>query len=199
MKKITKIFLCFTLLSSFSALGQTLDKKALLVIDIQENLVNPNSKIHMDTSGIDLFFRHVNSSITRFNEHQDIVVYVVNEWTNPMMNWITGNVCKKGGIGVGLDKRLIVVNDLIFSKSKSNALSNKALLKYLKDQKITEVFVTGLLAEGCVKATVQGLIKDKFEVFVIQDALGSKSQINKTKTIDFFRENEINMIVTKQQ
>jgi len=178
--------------------GQTVDKKALLVIDIQENLVNQNSKIHIDTSGIDLFFQNLNRSITQFNNNKDLVIYVVNEWTNPLMNRFTGDVCKKGGIGVGLDKRLVLVNDKIYSKSKSNALTNTDLLKYLRDNNISEVYVMGLLAEGCVKATVQGLMKEKFTVIVIEDALGSKSNTNKSKVIDYFKKNNIKTIKTKE-
>jgi nicotinamidase-related amidase len=174
--------------------GQVVDRKALLVIDIQENLVNPNSKIHIDTSGIDLFFHNLNKSISQFDDNKDLIIYVVNEWTSPFMNWATGNVCKKGGAGVGIDKRLLIVNDRIYSKSKSNALTNKDLLKNLRDNKITDVYVMGLLAEGCVKATVKGLRKEKFNALVIEDALGSKNITIKTKVIDDFHENGIKTI-----
>ena len=194
--RICKI-VTFIVISTSMIFGQVIDRKALLVIDVQENLVNPNSKIHIDTSGIDLFFHNLNKSISQFDDNKDLVIYVVNEWTSPFMNWATGNVCKKGSAGVGLDKRLLIVNDKIYSKSKSNALSNKDLLKNLRDNKITDVYVMGLLAEGCVKATVKGLIKEKFNVLVIEDALGSKNIAIKTKVIDFLHENGIKTIRTQ--
>ena len=56
--------------------------KALLVIDIQENLVNPDSKIHMDTTNIDRFLRNVNHSIEVFENSGLPVFYITNEWTN---------------------------------------------------------------------------------------------------------------------
>ena len=189
----------FIVISSSMNFGQTIDRKAILVIDIQENLVNPNSKIHIDTLGIDLFFRNLNKTISQFNDNKDLVIYVVNEWTNPFMNWATGNVCKKGSDGVGLDKRLVLVNNKIYSKSKSNALTNKDLLKDLRDNKITDVYIMGLLAEGCVKATVKGLRKEKFNVIVIEDALGSKSIANKIKVIDYLHENGIKTIRTQEK
>jgi Amidases related to nicotinamidase len=203
-KSIKPILLrvCAILVFVFSLLnsnyGQTVSKKALIVIDIQENLVNPNSKIHIDTSGVNLFFLNLNRSITKFSNNNDLVIYIVNEWSNPIMNWTTGNVCKKGGIGVGLDKRLILVNNNIYSKSKTNALSNKDLLKYLRDNNISEVYVMGLLAEGCVKATVKGLIKENFNVIVIEDALGSKNNTNKFKVIEYFNKSHIKTIKTKE-
>ncbi len=174
------------------------NRKALLVIDIQENLVNPDSKFHIGTAEIDLFFQNLNESIVKFNDNNDLVIYVVNEWTNPFINLVTSNTCKKGGPGVGLDKKLVIVNDSIYSKSKPNSLSNKDLLKYLKDNNITDVFVMGLLAEGCVKATVKGLIKEKFNAVVIEDALGSKNEMNKSKVINYLHKNNIKTIKTKE-
>jgi len=170
------------------------NRKALLVIDVQENLVNPNSKIHIDPIGIDLFFDNVNKAVSRFNNNEDDVIYVVNEWTNPIQNWMTGNVCKKGGKGIGLDKRLMIINDKIYSKSKPNSLTNKNLLKYLKENEISDIYVAGLLAEGCVKATVKGLKSEKINVFVIEDALGSKSQKNKNAVLDYFDKHDIRRV-----
>ncbi|MDD4374463.1 MAG: cysteine hydrolase [Bacteroidales bacterium] len=193
---ISCIILLFIVISLNDSYGQTADNKALIVIDIQENLVNQNSKIHIDTSGIDLFFQNLNTSITQFDNNKDLVVYVVNEWTDPFKNLFTGNACKKGGIGVGLDKRLLLVNDKIYSKSKPNALKNKDLLNHLRDNNISEVYVMGLLAEGCVKATIQGLIKENFNVIVIEDALGSKSSNKKSKVLDYLHKNNIKTIKT---
>ncbi len=93
------LVLAFLTLSLSTMMAQITAKRALLVIDVQENLVNPNSKIHMDTAGINLFFNKLNQTISTFDQHSDLVVYIVNEWTNPFMNWGTGNVCKKGGAG----------------------------------------------------------------------------------------------------
>jgi len=170
------------------------NRRALLVIDVQENLVNPNSKIHIDPNGIDLFFDNINKVVFSFSNNEDEVIYVINEWTNPIKNWMTGNVCKKGGKGIGLDKRLMIINDKIYSKSKPNSLTNKKLLKYLIDNEITDIYVAGLLAEGCVKATVKGLKSEKINVFMIEDALGSKSQKNKNAVFDYFDKHDIKRI-----
>ena len=70
-------------------------KRALLVIDVQENLLDTRSRIHMDPSAISSFIRNLNRSIGFFEANFLPVMYVVNEWTNPMLNLVTGNVCKK--------------------------------------------------------------------------------------------------------
>ena len=172
------------------------NKKILLVIDVQENLVNPDSRIHIDPTSIDFFFDNVNEAIFKFNICGNEVIYVVNEWTNLFQNLITGNVCKKGGNGVGLDKRLMIINNKIYSKSEPNSLTNKDLLKYLKENNVSDVYIIGLLAEGCVKATAKALKSEKINVIVIENALGSKSQKIKNEVSEYFVMHGINRIKT---
>ena len=76
-------------------------------------------------------------------------------------------------------------------------MTNKELLKYLQDNNYSEIFVAGLLAEGCVKATVKGLKSEKMNVMVVDDALGSKSKKNKQKVIHYFNKKGIKMISAK--
>ena len=109
--------------------------KALLVIDIQENLLNPDSRIHIDITNIDQFFRNVNHTIDLFENSGLPVLYITNEWTNFLLNWITGNVCKKGGKGVGPDPRLRRVNMKLYRKSTKSAFINTEVLKDLRDGK----------------------------------------------------------------
>ncbi len=185
-------------ISTIESYCQDSKRKALFVMDIQENLVNPDSRIHIDTSGINLFFGNINNTISMFRNNGDEVIYIVNEWTNPIQNWMTGNVCKKGSLGVGFDKRLLVINDNIYPKTAPNALSNKELLKHLKENNITEIYIVGLLAEGCVKATVKGLRNENINVVVFDDALGSKNQKNKNAVLQFFNKHNIRTIITNE-
>ena len=168
--------------------------KALLVIDIQENLLNPDSKIHMDTTNIDRFLRNVNHSIEVFENSGWPVFYVTNEWTNYLLNWITGNVCKKGGKGVGPDPRVKRVNMELYRKSVKSAFSNTKLLKDLQDREVSEVFLVGLFAEHCVRGTVIDALKNNFKVTVITDALGSKNEKNLRRSLTYFRDKEVNLV-----
>src|SRR6478735_2559139 len=168
--------------------------KALLVIDIQENLLNPASKLHMDTTNIDRFLRNVNHSIEVFEKSGWPVFYVTNEWTNYLLNWITGNVCKKGGKGVGPDPRLRRVNMKLYRKSTKSALLNTELLKDLQDWKVSEVFLVGLFAEHCVKATMMDALKEDFRVAVVTDGLGSKNEKNLRRSVEYFRSKKVSLV-----
>lgn len=97
--KTLRLNFCLSLLvyiiSMTAVYGQETEKKALLVIDVQENLVNPNSAIHIDTAGINIFFDNLNRNIANFNNKGELVLYVVNEWDNIFVNLATRDVCKK--------------------------------------------------------------------------------------------------------
>ena len=168
--------------------------KALLVIDIQENLLNRDSKIHMDTTNIDRFLRNVNHSIEVFENSGLPVFYITNEWTNYLLNWITGNVCKKGGKGVGPDPRLKRVNMELYRKSVKSAFSNTKLIKDLQDQGVSELYLVGLFAEHCVKGTAADALKNNFKVTVIADALGSKNEKTLRRSLAYFRGKKVNLV-----
>ena len=166
--------------------GQTSNKKALLVVDVQENLLDSDSRLHMDPATVPSFIENLNKTINFFEKNNMPVIYTVNEWSNPILNMLTGNVCKKGAKGTGIDKRVHLVNHTVYKKSKMNALTNKNLSQFLKENSISELYIAGLFAEACIKGTVKGSIKN-YSVTVIEDAVGSKTTSKKTKSISFYK------------
>jgi len=184
MLKIKLITMTTTVLMKGNSIAEQKEKKrALLVIDVQENLLDTRSRIHMDPSAISSFIRNLNRSIGFFEANFLPVMYVVNEWTNPMLNLVTGNVCKKGGKGTGIDKRVNRVNGMVYSKSRMSALTSKELSLFLKENSISEVYITGLLAEACIKETTMNAIKNNYNAVIIEDAIGSKNTKKKLASL----------------
>ena len=162
-------------------------RKALLVIDMQENLVKASSRIHIDISNVDQLFQHVNQTIELFEQEGLPVLYITNEWSNVLVNWITGNACKKGGRGVGPDPRLRRVNRKLYRKSAKSAFINTEVLKDLQDWKVSEIVLVGLFAEHCVKATMLDALRNDFRVTIITDALGSKNENNLSRSLQYYQ------------
>ena len=162
-------------------------KKALLVIDLQENLLNPGSRMHVDSSSIEPLCSHVNQMIKQYHQNGWPVLYVVNEWTNPILNWVTGNVVKKGAKGTGIDPRINRVNQTIYTKSAGDALSNKDLLDFLKALGIRELTLTGIFSNACIKETVKSGLKKGFQVTVIEDAVGARNAKSQQHSLQYFR------------
>ena len=172
-------------------------EKALLVIDIQENLVKADSGIHIDITNVDQFFKNVNHTIDLFDNAGLPVLYVTNEWSNVLLNWVTGNACKKGGKGVGPAWQLRRVNDKLYRKSTRNALMNIELLQNLQDWKVSELVLVGLFAEHCVKATLVNALKNGFRVTVIKDALGSKNEKNLSRSLEYYSRKGATLVASK--
>lgn len=184
---IKLVIMAVTVISSSLVHGQNQSKKALLVIDVQENLLKPNSGMHMDTSNVASLLENLNTSINAFETTNQPVIYTVNEWTNPILNILFGNVCKKGAPGTGIDSRVNMVGDKVYHKSRMSAFTNKDLAGYLKDESITELYITGLLAEACVKGTLKEALSKNYKVVIIEEAVGSKNETKKSKSLLYYK------------
>lgn len=199
MQVLKLIIMTTTFLASRTSLfEQKQNKKALLVIDVQENLLNAHSKLHMDSTAVSPFIESLNKSIKFFEVNEMPVIYTVNEWTNPILNFLTGNVCKKGTAGAGISKSVDRVNDKVYKKSKNSVFSNKEFLHYLKESNISELYITGLFAEACVKGTAKGAIRNNYKVIIIEDAVGSKSSRRKSKSLGYCQREGATIINTNQ-
>jgi len=160
-------------------------KKALLVIDVQESLLNPCSFMHIDPKAVVSFIDSLNKNIEFFEANQLLIVYTVNEWRNPILNLLTGNVCKKGAKGTEVSKQVNIVTEKIYTKSKMSAFSNKQLCLFLKENSISELYLTGLFTEACVKSTALAAIKNNYHTIIIEDAVGSHNAKRKLAALRY--------------
>jgi nicotinamidase-related amidase len=109
-----------------------------------------------------------------------------------------GNVCKKGAKGTGIAKKVIIVNEKIYSKSKMSAFSNEQLCLFLKENGISELYITGLLAEACIKSTAIAAIKNNYDAIIVEDAVGSANVKRKLVALLYCERKGAN-IVTAQK
>jgi nicotinamidase-related amidase len=149
----------------------------LLVIDMQSNLLaHGKGGLHVDSLRVDSLIKKVNENIKSARLRQIPVAYIVNEWTNPFVNFFTDNVCKKGAPGTGLDPRLNIADSLIYHKSYANAFDNASLAAYVKQNSINKIYIMGIMAEGCVYATAKSGLQKGYDILLIAPAIGSSSQ-----------------------
>ena len=112
--------------------------KALVVIDIQNDI----TKHYRDIIG------NINAAIDWAVAEGMHVVYIKHN------NTTSGTrTFKPGTRGEALAPELKVVSDNIFVKTKSNALTNEAFCSFIAENGITEFYVAGADATGCVKST----------------------------------------------
>ena len=90
---------------------------------------------------------------------------------------------KPGTRGEELAPELKVVSDNIFVKTKSNALTSEAFATFIAENGITEFYVAGADATGCVKSTCFNMRKAGYTVHVLSDCVTSYDLNNGAKSV----------------
>ena len=135
-----------------------MNAKAFVVIDIQNDI----TKHYRD------IIDNINAAIDRAVSEGLHVVYIKH-------NNITASTrtFKPGTRGEELAPELKVVSENIFVKTKSNALTSEAFSKFIAENGITEFYITGADATGCVKSTCFNMRKAGYTVHVLSDCVTS--------------------------
>lgn len=142
-----------------------MNKKALVVIDIQNDI----TKNYRDV------IENINKAIDWAVNNEIVVVYIKHN------NLSEGTrTFKPNTRGEEFVPELNVVSNYIFIKSKGNALTSDAFMKFIIDQEISEFYITGADATACVKSTCFNMSKSGYKVTVLSDCITSydKSKIN---------------------
>ena len=135
-----------------------MNAKALVVIDIQNDI----TKHYRD------IVDYINAAVDWAVSEGMHVVYIKH-------NNITASTrtFKPGTRGEELAPELKVVSDNIFVKTKSNALTSEAFTAFIAENSITEFYITGADATGCVKSTCFNMRKAGYKVHVLSDCVTS--------------------------
>jgi nicotinamidase-related amidase len=82
------------------------------------------------------------------------------------------------------DRSLKIINNNIFVKTAGDAFTSKQFTDFLEQNNAKEIIITGLLAEKCVTATTLGGLSMGFDIYLIPETIGGKSQKSKGKVIE---------------
>ena len=135
-----------------------MDKKALVVIDIQNDI----TKHYRD------IIDNINSAIDWSVSLGMTVIYIKHNNLSPGTRTF-----KPDTKGVELVPELKVVSDNIFVKTKANALTSRDFSEYIRENGINEFYITGADATVCVKSTCFNMTKDGYAVHVISNCVTS--------------------------
>ncbi len=128
--------------------------KALLVIDVQENLVA------RDLFNKELFISSINSAIRQCRSKDIPVIFVQHN----------NNFLKTGEfdwqIYSGLAKN---ESDAVIQKTHSDAFQEQELKSLFSEKGINEIIVCGLVSHGCVKHTCQGGKKNGLKIKLLKN------------------------------
>lgn len=135
-----------------------MQKRALVIIDIQNDITKNYKEI----------IANINKAIDWAVANDVWVVYIRH------YNLSAGTrTFKPNTRGAELVADLKVVSENIFVKSKGNALTSEEFANFIRNNQISEFFITGADAVACVKSTVYNLAKADYIVNVLSDCITS--------------------------
>ena len=131
--------------------------QVLLVIDMQkEGLLNRK------VFNKEKLINNINALINNFHKHNKPIFFIRHN---------NNSFLKENTDGWQICEELnILKEDMIINKRYSDVFKETHFLSLLKEYKITDVVVTGLVSNGCIKAACLGAIKKGFSVLLISDA-----------------------------
>lgn len=150
--------------------------KALLVVDLQEDLTDPSGRHVINLEQTDRVIENANKIIRRFVDEGSLVVYIrqIHD-TGPIINIFTNGALAEGSAGAKIDDRITVVGDHVFDKRIMDAFSNPELDALLIKNQIGELFITGVAADQCIDRTAKAAANRNYEVTIIGDAVGAST------------------------
>ena len=203
MSEFIKIFTFFVIVIAFTSCSTNEVKKsnfensqkALLVMDMQVDLIDENGKFPIEKSQINSLIEKVNSIINDYYSNDYIIIYIRNiVKKGNIKNIFLNNATKEGTSGIEIDPRINIVSENIFDKYKGSALSNESFNNFLKNNKIGELYLCGVMANGCVYRTSLDAFKRGYNVNYISNAVGARNEKDIESTIVRLRKKGINII-----
>lgn len=153
-------------------------KKALLVIDVQEDYTGLNGKKSPLLKGVDNQVFNINRLIDAAAAAGMEVVYIRQIFDNNVLTRLFVGRTIDGLPGTELDSRIKMINQNDFTKKISDAFSNPRLGEFLIKKHVNEVYLVGLDAAYCVYYTALGAENRGYKVTIVKDAVMTCKNMN---------------------
>lgn len=173
-------------------------KKALLVIDVQEDFTGKTAKPPMPYKGSKEKILKINTVIKKFADKKYDVIYIKQQYDSlygkTVSKLFLGATAIQGNPGAEIDDRVLIVSSNMFTKSISDAFSNKKFEKFLIDHSIDELYLVGLDAQYCVHLTAKGALNRSYKVNIIQDAVLLQAEDKWNDLLKLYRDEGIVLV-----
>ena len=158
------------------------------MIDVQEGTTGELSVTEGYINQREPFLAAVNKVIEKADTSDITIIYIKNETTNWLFNFVGGNILAQGHPSAEFDKDLKVINKNQFVKNNLDAFTNPQLDEFLIKNQINHLYITGLDAAYCAGAATKTALNRGYVVTLIEDALLSETEELKAEKINEFKE-----------
>lgn len=150
-------------------------RSALLVIDMQEELLAGGRKRSYPREASEATIEVVREVISRVRAQEMPVIYVRQEFsdlsTRLVSRLLYGGLGCEGRPGIRIDPRMPPGGDNTFTKPFGDAFSNPELERYLASLNVGELYLVGLDGITCVHRTACGARNRGYKVNFIVDGI----------------------------
>ena len=166
-----------------------IDKKALLVIDMQKGSFVPETP-RFDTEGV---VKRINKLDEKFRREGHPVIFIQHDGSG------SGEFEKHKWDWELLDELQVEDSDLLIDKYANDCFYHSQLESKLKELSIQELFITGCATDFCVESTIQSALSKDFFITVVSDAhtTADRPNLSAKQVIDHYNWVWENMIPTK--
>lgn len=145
---------------------------ALLVIDLQNDITKNYKEI----------IENVNDLIDWAVQKKMLVIYIKHNNLSEKEKTF-----KPGTRGEEFVPEMKIVSEHIFTKSKSNALTNEDFVLFIQEHNITEFYVAGADAAACIKSTCFNMAKNGYTVHVLSDCITSYDKKKLPELLTYYK------------
>lgn len=176
-------------------------KKALLVIDIQEDYTGTTAKPPFPYKDSGRLITTVNKLIEEASRKDILILYIRQEfdgfWGKAVSKLVGHGTAIKGKPGTEFDKRINIVSRHSFTKPMPDAFTNPELEVFLKEHEVKELYLVGLDAAGCVYFTAKGALKRGYGVSIIKDGIVLLAEEKWKSLLEKFEQEGIKLITSQ--
>jgi nicotinamidase-related amidase len=154
-------------------------ESAVLLVDLQRDFLDRGAgRMPVDASGGQAVLRVANDVLAKRSLADALPILVVNQFpaSARIANFFRKSAAIAGSAGAELDERLQRSgSENLITKASPSAFSNPELEALLRAQGVKDLYVLGVFAEGCVRATAVDAVQRGYRVHVIEDAVASNA------------------------
>jgi nicotinamidase-related amidase len=152
-------------------------RPAVLLIDLQRDFLGAiGGRMPVDTEGAIGVISAANAVLAGKRLHGALPLLIVNRFAprDLVGNFFRHRAAIEGTPGAELDSRVYPTAGVtVIPKRRPSAFTNPDLERALSAQQVRELYVLGVFAESCVRATVADACRRGYRVHVLADAVAS--------------------------
>ena len=158
-------------------------KKALLVIDMQNDYLWEGRKKKFSYKDVDRLVTNTNNQINKYNTDDCEIIYIAQIIPNVWWGRMFFGFSIKGTEGAKLYSKVNLISKNYFEKTFSDAFTNKEFVKFVTEKNINSVAICGIDEGGCVSATAKGALKHGLSVEILTNSIDTCYPIKKVEKL----------------